>query len=247
MEWALSQALPLTPEALTEAEQRTLELVTRSVVDAYVSVGDDSSALDAARRAAMMAPADHEIARLHVKVLLGLGDETGAVKAARWPVTAREEDARSAYELADLLETLGRIAEVEALYRDEIIRQPFEPGWRLRLGRLLLQTNRWVEAEEEFDALVRWMDESPLPVSRRAELANAVASSLTDSNVAMLKAKHLVEYALTVDPGNPFYLDTLGMVLLREHNRMAAIRTFERALMRLNDPRIRAHLEAARR
>jgi tetratricopeptide (TPR) repeat protein len=247
LDWALRRALPARPDELTEADERTLARVIGVVAEVFIATGETEAALAALERAASYSPGNRAIAALRVNTFLDLGDESRAVRAARWVVRARPEDERVALELGDLLESLGRVPEVEALYRSRISGAPQEPEWRLRLGLLLLRTGRWVEAEDEYDSLIRWMESTEMTASRRADLANEIAYALAESHVAIPKAKRLVEYALTVDPADPYYLDTLGLVLWRQRNRMAAIMTFERALQVMDNPRIRAHLVAARR
>ena len=140
---------------------------------------------------------------------------------------------------------MNRLDEAESLYDSMARLYPDEPEFRLILGTLRFHRKRWVEGEDVFDLLTDWLDTSGIDPVARARYANAMAAVYADVNISLAKARRLNDYALTVDRDDPFYLDTLGVLLWRDGNKSAAIATFQRALDRKDHPLIRGHMARA--
>lgn len=247
LEWALTAVRPVEPGDLVEAEQELHAIVVEAAYRSRVARGETEAGRALVRTSWGLDPSNQVLASLIVADRLADRDESGAVRAARALATARPADLRSFLFLGDLLEGVGRTADAEALYRAGMETWPLEPAPWLRLGRLLAGEGRHPEAEDVLDELIerneRWDDAS----TRRADVANEIAWELATQGVSLAKARRMIDYALSVNPEDPYYLDTLGVVHWKLGNRMAAIMAFERALARLDHPTIREHLARARR
>lgn len=247
LSWALAAVEPEEPGALTEAEQALHAVVVSGAVDAWLVRAETAAAEVVLDRAWSLDPSNRDLTALVVEHRLGVRDETGAVRAARALVATRPDDLGAFYFLGDLLEAVGRAGDAEGLYRAGVESWPREAGPWLRLGRIHVRSGRLVEAEDAFRALIDRFEGWDDAASRRADIANEIAWHLADANIALADARRMADYALSVTPDDPYYLDTLGVVLWRMGRRTAAIMTFERALALLDHPRIREHLARARR
>jgi Flp pilus assembly protein TadD len=239
--------LPSQPGGLPAMEERLLVEVTEEISEALFDVGRETEALALLLDAALHAPGNRAIAILRAARLLESRRETEAIRVLDQLVTLRPDDQRCALHLGDLLERLERLDEADSLYQRLARTLPEEPVFPMRRARLLIARQDRVRAEDLLDEVWKSILAAPMSAHRRADLANEIAWMMLEGNLPPAKARRLVDHALSVDPEDPFYMDTLGMIHLKNNQRMAAIMIFERALKRLDHPEIREHLRRARR
>ncbi|MGH7442042.1 MAG: tetratricopeptide repeat protein [bacterium] len=144
-------------------------------------------ALKVLRRGLKALPDDRELTLLLARACEDRGDLTGAVAALR-KALALGEDGNVRFELATLLDKLGRFK----------------------------------AAEKELDAVVA---EDP----RDAEALNYLGYSWVDRGEQLAQAEALIRRALALDPGNPYYLDSLGWALHRQGRDADALKDLSKA------------------
>ncbi len=247
LDWAVRAVRPSEPGDLTEAEQSVHVEVIGAAAAAWRSRGETTAASELLRQSWLYDPTNRALASLLAADHLEAGDETAAVRVARSLVTARPDDLRALFLLGDLQEAIGMLDDAEALYRAARDTWSREAAPWLRLGRLLLARRQFPEAEDVFDELIERFETWDDAATRRADIANEIAWELVEANMALPKARRMADYALSVTPDDPYYLDTLGLIHWRLGRRTSAIMIFERALARLDHPLIREHLAQARR
>lgn len=71
---------------------------------------------------------------------------------------------------------------------------------------------------------------------------NALGYTLADRTQRYAEAKDLLQRALTIKPDEPAILDSMGWLQFRMGNLQAAVDHLQKALEKLNDPEISAHL-----
>ncbi|WP_301101212.1 tetratricopeptide repeat protein [Propionivibrio sp.] len=75
-----------------------------------------------------------------------------------------------------------------------------------------------------------------------AQAYNALGYSYAERNLRLPEARELIEKALKLAPEDTFILDSLGWVLYRQGDPLAALSQLERAYAQRDDPEIAAHL-----
>lgn len=237
-------ARPASEGDLTIEESRRFAAAVIALVEAVHRV-DSSQAREILSSSIAYDRTNADLARLAVQLARSDDDDSGAIFAAERYARAVPEDTAAWLAVGSLIEDLDRLDEAELFYDTMIARFPAEPDFRLQLGSLLFNRKKWIEGEEVFDALDAFLDDSGFLPDRRARYDNGMAAVYAEANIALAKARRLNEYALTVDRDNPFYLDTLGVLLWRDGQRSAALATFQRALARKDHPMIRGHMARA--
>jgi len=87
------------------------------------------------------------------------------------------------------------------------------------------------------------MQESPFKGKTGVQrLWNALGYSLADRSVRLPEAKSLIQKAMTLAPGDPFIVDSMGWVEFRMGNRDEALRWLRQAYTARPDTEIAAHL-----
>jgi len=142
------------------------------------------------------------------------------VERITWELNPRELVARARF-----YERTGQWAEA---VRDLDAMQSLEPGninVMLAKARIFLQEKKPKEAEAQFRMAL-----SIDPLSARA--ANNLAYLLSNNGGSLTEAEGWSRRALTIEPSNPYYLDTLGSILLAQQRPVEAAAILERALHR---------------
>ena len=241
---AWNDAKPENQGGLTSEESSRFAAATLALLRVMDRI-DEEEAAALLVQAIALDPQNPVLAGLAVERARLMHDDTGALHAARRYARALVDDTVAWISVGSLLEDMNRLDEAESLYDSMARLYPDEPEFRLILGTLRFHRKRWVEGEDVFDLLTDWLDTSGIDPVARARYANAMAAVYADVNISLAKARRLNDYALTVDRDDPFYLDTLGVLLWRDGNKSAAIATFQRALDRKDHPLIRGHMARA--
>jgi tetratricopeptide (TPR) repeat protein len=75
-----------------------------------------------------------------------------------------------------------------------------------------------------------------------AQAYNALGYSLADRNIRLAEALQLIDKALSLEPDDPFILDSKGWLLFRQGDLAAALETLQKAYAKKPDPEIAAHI-----
>jgi len=244
---AFHSSLPDQPGGLPALEERLLAEVTEEIADALFGMERETEALALLLEAALHAPGNRTIALMRSARFIELRRETEAIRVLDQLVTLRPDDQRCALHLGDLLERFNRFDDADSLYQRLARSFPEEPVFPLRRARLFIARQDRVRAEDLLNEVWQSILAAPMSAHRRADFANEIAWMMLKGNLPLARARRLVDHALAVDPEDPFYMNTLGMIHLKNGRRMAAIMIFERALKRLDHPEIRENLRQARR
>lgn len=117
-------------------------------------------------------------------------------------------------------EDLKKDKEAAAVLREGLAINPNDHDMRYQLGAILDREGDLSGAEKEFKIL---LSQNP----NDAEILNYLGYSLADRNIKMREAESLIKKALSLDPKNAAYLDSMGWVYYREsHFHKAVAQTF---------------------
>jgi tetratricopeptide (TPR) repeat protein len=75
-----------------------------------------------------------------------------------------------------------------------------------------------------------------------AQAYNALGYSLADRNMRLEEAAQFIDKALSLEPDDPFILDSKGWLLFRQGNLAEALATLQKAFTQKPDPEIAAHI-----
>ena len=124
-------------------------------------------------------------------------------------VVAHQDDVQAYLSLAETLQGASRKDEADQVLVDAAQRFPKEVAVPFQRGALLEQRKDYTKAEAAFrDALAR----DPL----HAPSLNYLGYMLAERGERLDEAVTLVERALTIDPDNGSYLDSLGWALFKQ-------------------------------
>lgn len=193
---ALEAARSSSGDAARALNSRAADALVLLAVAQAVS-GDDSAALDSARRAAALAPENFDAQFTLGRALYGAGDDAGAARSFRAAVALRPEDARALFFLATTLERLGDDASALAAYRELVIKQPRAAEGHLGVGVLLVKRGG-AETEEGLKELAHALEIDPNLYEARVALGRALLSK----GRAAESIEHL-RRAAALAPNNP--------------------------------------------
>ncbi len=108
---------------------------------------------------------------------------------------------------------------------------------RLNLAIMYDDQDKWRQAEEHLKVILKNKPDD-------SDTMNFLGYMYAVHDVKLDEAEKLLERALEIDPGNPFYLDSLGWVYYRQNKPDLAIEYIHRALTNFNidDAEVRDHL-----
>ena len=158
--------------------------------------GDEAGALQAARQAVALAPANFDAQFTLGRALYG-GDPAGAARAFRAAVALRPQDPRPRFFLATALERAGDAGAALAVYRELVALHPRAAEGHLGLGVLLVKRGG-AGVEEGIRELERAVALNPEAYEARVTLGRAL--------VTRGRAAEAVEHlrrAAALAPGNP--------------------------------------------
>jgi tetratricopeptide (TPR) repeat protein len=136
---------------------------------------------------------------------------------------------------AQLLREAGRYAEAYAVLEDGLVTQPNQP-------ELLYEAALAAEKAGRIEILERNLRQLIKQNPDHAHALNALGYSLADRNERLEEAQQMIEKALTLQPDDPFILDSKGWVLFRKGDAAGALDALKRAYGMRADPEIAAHL-----
>ena len=129
--------------------------------------------------------------------------------------------------LASSKEEAGHLDQAEAVLRDGLARGGGS-GLRFQLAVLLDKQGLFPKAEVELQALIT---DNP----KDAEALNYLGYSWADRGEKLPEAEALIRRALSADPGNSYYLDSLGWTLYKEKRVADALGPLQQASKTLAD------------
>lgn len=138
-----------------------------------------------------------------------LKDGEAAAATAQKLKTAFPEDPRGSYLEAQLLRDKGRVAEAVTVFEGLIKRAPQDASLVYEYASLLERIGRIADAER---ALRDVLAKDP----QDANALNSLGYLLADHGQRLDEAVDLVQRALTIEPANPSFLDSLGWALFRQ-------------------------------
>ncbi len=151
---------------------------------------------------------------------LSLGRESKA--EGRFDAAIAKGGAAARGDVAAILSRSGRDVQAEKQLRSWIRASPDDAEARLSMGSMLERRGRFPEAEVELREAIRLDPHS-------AEALNYLGYSLADRGERLDEALELIRGALTIDPWNGAYLDSLGWVYLKSGRLEDARDPLERA------------------
>ncbi|HXP79641.1 MAG TPA: tetratricopeptide repeat protein [Verrucomicrobiae bacterium] len=219
----------------TEEDRRARVMI----IDTYREARDMPKALDAARKAVDAYPKERSI--LIAQALL-LGENAQADQAAS-KLHALLDGSASDFEIqldiAQVYEESKRWADAEqAIHAAEKI-QPDSSGKEMTgflLGAIFERQKKFDQAEEQFRKV---LDANP----RNASTLNYYGYMLADRGIRLDEATDLIKRALTDDPNNAAYQDSLGWAYYKQNMLDKAEELLRQAVIREgHDPTILSHL-----
>jgi tetratricopeptide (TPR) repeat protein len=180
-----------------------------SLIQAHLLAKHYDRAAELARAAALRQPGDLRFAQLEARALGKAGRQDRAVVVMRDAVAAHTGDVQAYLSLAETLQDASRKEEADQVLADAEQRFPKDVTVPFQRGALLEQRKDYARAEAAFrDALAR----DPL----HAPSLNYLGYMLAERGERLDEAVTLVERALTIDPENGSYLDSLGWALFKQ-------------------------------
>lgn len=134
---------------------------------------------------------------------LELGNVPEAEKAFRDAIRYKPDFSQGYVELADTLYRQRRIAEAEAALRDAVRIEPGNPDYHLLLGVFLGHTRKTTEAEDEYRLVLGMQPNKPLALNNLGYL-------ILERNGNATEALQMIQRANDAEPGNGYFLDSLG-------------------------------------
>ncbi len=199
---------------------------------AALAAGD---AKEAKRLAKMLSPTEPvDGALIDGEAELTMGRDSRA--EGRFDAAIAKGGSAARGDVAAILRRTGREAEAEKQLRSWIQAAPADAEGRLALGALLERSGRFGEAEVELREAIRLDPKS-------AEALNYLGYSLADRGERLDEALTLINDALTIDPWNGAYLDSLGWVYFKLGRLEDARGPLEHAVREFpNDASVLEHL-----
>ena len=169
-----------------------------------------------------------------------LGKEQEAVRALKALVNKREDEARAAIELGDLLRRHDRFEEAADAYSLAIERiadiGPRHWGLFYSRGIAYEQQDRWELAEADFLHALKLDPEQPF-------VLNYLGYSWVEKKLHLDRAIEMIKRAVELRPRDGYIVDSLGWGLYQIEDYPQAVKRLERAvLLRPEDPIINDHL-----
>lgn len=175
-------------------------------------------------------------AELAIHCLLQLGNPDGALGLCDRLLAERPGDARSYLICADVMEQLERHDKAIGILQKGSEMFPDQPEIHLFLAFKLEQKDDWQEAIAIAEKVLRAVPNDP-------DVANFIGYVLADRNRELDRALNLIQQALSRQPDNAAYLDSLGWVLFRLGKLNDALLNVKKAAEQLpDDPAIIEHL-----
>jgi tetratricopeptide (TPR) repeat protein len=180
-----------------------------SLIQAYLLARQFDRAADLAGAARLRQPSEPRFAELEARAVSQAGRKDRAVVIMRDAVNANPADVTAQLTLAQMLDGAGRGSDADRVLDDAAKKFPSDVRVPFERGALLEKRKDYTAAETAFrEALTR----DPL----HAPSLNYLGYMLAERGDRLDEAVALVERALTIDPGNGSYLDSLGWAYVQQ-------------------------------
>jgi tetratricopeptide (TPR) repeat protein len=136
---------------------------------------------------------------------------------------------------SQLLRDAGRTQDAYELLAQRLAHQPEQPELLYESALLAEKLGRHDTMEANLRKLIRIKPD-------HAHAYNALGYSFAERNLRLAEAEQLIAKALQLAPDDPFIIDSLGWVLFRKGDHVAALAQLQRAFSIRPDPEIAAHL-----
>ena len=209
------------------------------IIDTYRDARDVSKAMDAARKAVEAYPKERSI-RVAQALLFGENAQTDqAVSQLHGLLDNSPADFEIQLDLAQIYEEGKRWNEAEqSVHAAEKI-APDPSGKEMTgflLGAIFERQKKFDQAEEQFRKV---LELNP----RNASTLNYYGYMLADRGVRLDEATDLIKRAITEEPSNAAYLDSLGWAYFKQNKLSEAEELLRKAVTReSHDPTILSHL-----
>lgn len=168
------------------------------------------------------------------------GDETLAVASLDTLLSVNPEHRDACLFATGILMSQEKFKDAEDRLRQFLKRTPEEPRVQYRLAVVLERQGRMDDSRAEFDRLLQ---SNP----NDAEALNYSGYMCIDQGIEVEASLARIDRALTIDPGNPAYLDSRGWGLYRLGRVADAVGPLEEAAKKTENAVILAHLGAVYR
>ncbi|MBI1750716.1 MAG: tetratricopeptide repeat protein [Acidobacteria bacterium] len=219
----------------TENEKRARSLIA----DTYRLAKDMSRALEESHKGIEMFPQDRGLQVTHALMLGENGQTDEAAKLLRSMLAQSSGDRDIYITLAQVYERGKRFDDAEQAARmaEQLAASPAEnEGVWFLLGAIFERRKKFGLAEEQFKKVLHVNPQN-------AQVLNYFGYMLADQGVRLEEAADMIQRALTEEPFNGAYLDSLGWAYFRQ-NKMAEAEAYLRKAIERNrfDPAIHDHL-----
>ena len=219
----------------TEEDRRARVMI----VDTYREARDMPKALDAARKAVDAYPKERSILIAQALLFGENAQADQAVSKLHALLDGSAADFEIQLDIAQVYEESKRWADAEqAIHAAEKI-QPDSSGKEMTgflLGAIFERQKKFDQAEEQFRKV---LDANP----RNASALNYYGYMLADRGIRLEEATDLIKRALTDDPNNAAYQDSLGWAYYKQNMLDKAEELLRKAVIREgHDPTILSHL-----
>jgi tetratricopeptide (TPR) repeat protein len=209
------------------------------IIDTYREARDMPKALDAARKAVDAYPKERTILIAQALLFGENAQADQAVSKLHALLDGSAADFEIQLDIAQVYEESKRWADAEqAIHAAEKI-QPDSSGKEMTgflLGAIFERQKKFDQAEEEFRKV---LDANP----RNASTLNYYGYMLADRGIRLEEATDLIKRALTDDPNNAAYQDSLGWAYFKQNMLDKAEELLRKAVIREgHDPTILSHL-----
>jgi len=219
----------------TEEDRRARVMI----IDTYREARDMPKALDAARKAVDAYPKERSILIAQALLFGENAQADQAVSKLHALLDGSAADFEIQLDIAQVYEESKRWADAEqAIHAAEKI-QPDSSGKEMTgflLGAIFERQKKFDQAEEQFRKV---LDANP----RNASTLNYYGYMLADRGIRLDEATDLIKRALTDDPNNAAYQDSLGWAYYKQNMLEKAEELLRQAVIREgHDPTILSHL-----
>lgn len=198
-----------------EAFERAQRLAPRNalfelyLVQAYLSGKRFDRATTFATEALARHPGDERFLRLQAQALSSSGKGADAIKLLQDALTAKPDSQSLAVGLAAMHTERREYDAAIGVLQKAKAGAGEDETLTLQLASVFEEADRFADAEREFRGLLQ---RDPL----NADALNGLGYMLADRGQRLPEAVELIQRALTVDPDNPAYLDSLGWALFKQ-------------------------------
>ncbi|HEX4642183.1 MAG TPA: tetratricopeptide repeat protein, partial [Candidatus Acidoferrales bacterium] len=219
----------------TEEDRRARVMI----VETYRDARDMPKALDAAHKAAVAYPEDRAILVTQAMLHGENAQADQAVSQLRALLDGSAADFEIQLDIAQIYEQSKRWADAEQTIHAAEKIQPDSSGKEMTgflLGAIFERQKKFDLAEAEFRKV---LEANP----HNASTLNYYGYMLADRGIRLEEAADLIKRALTDDPNNPAYQDSLGWAYYKQNKLDDAEGLLRQAIRREgHDPTIRSHL-----